>query len=160
MENTDEEDKKEYLAALGAVSEAPKGMTLAAINRAEKMRAKLRHNRSGRVAKKYTPEVLKWMVSKEINWQIGRTRQMRDAQLEVNDEMRSKGTPFVERMKVVNQRKILWCDLEEERLTKLLKTFRVRPLAEWFDEVDYETAKEMGMGWIIRYKLDEIAYGN
>lgn len=147
----------EYRTALGAVASSITYQELkVAIHSLETVTKTMRHNRVERVSRKYTPEVLRRMVAEEIRWQAGRTHEMRNAELLINDEMRAKGTPFVERMKLVNSGKIQWCDQEESRLTKLLGSFRVRPLAEWFDEVDYETAKEMGMGWLIRFKLDEI----
>ncbi len=157
LQDLEASEDLEYRTALGAVTSAATREDLkVAIHSLETVTKTMRHNRVERVSRKYTPEVLRRMVAEEIRWQAGRTQQMRNAELLINDEMRARGRPFVERMKVVNDRKIRWCDQEEARLTKLLGTFRVRPLAEWFDEVDYETAKEMGMGWIIRFKLDEI----
>jgi hypothetical protein len=97
------------------------------------------------------------MVADEIRWHIGSVRRIRDLEFARNDEARSRGTPYVERMKLLDAAKLEWCDREEQRLTKLLASFRVRPLPEWFDLADYDVAKSMGMQWIIRFSIDNIA---
>lgn len=156
----EEQEGVEYITALGAVAAAPDlwGLKLA-IHSLETVTKNMRHNRVERVSTKYTPEVLRQLVAEEIQWQIGSTREMRDAELQINDEQRARGTPYVERMKLINTRKIEWCDAEEARLRKLFSSFRVRPLSEWFDEVEYDAAKSMGMSWIIRTRLYSIAHG-
>jgi len=157
MENAQEIEERDYRTALGAVANSGLKTYVSAIHTLENVVKIMRHNRVERASKGFTPKVLHKMVADEIKWLMARTREMRDAELLRNDEMRTKGTPFVERMKIINSRKIEWCDQEETRLSRLLSSFRVRPLAEWFDEVDYDAAKEMGMAWVIRLKLDSIA---
>ncbi len=150
-------EEEAYVTALGAVS-AAEGLKaqVEAIHSLENVTYFIGNNRVRRVSKKYTPQILRGMVSQEITWQIDRTRRMRDAEFLRNDELRSKGTPFVERMKLINQKKLDWCDQEEIRLTQLIKTFRVRPVEEWFGLVEYESAKRMGMAWVIKISLYKI----
>lgn len=146
-----------YSTALRTVEAADKPYDmLVAIHTLLTEKEKMRHNMVGRVSGKYTPEVLKKMVSEEIAQQIERTRALRDNELRHNDDLRSRGTPYSERVKMVNIRKIDWCDSEEKRLSALSHTFRVKPLEEWFSEVEYETAKSMGMAWVIRFWLEDI----
>ena len=157
METVDEIEDKEYATALGAVVNSGPETCVQAVHTLESVVRKMGYDRLVRVHRKYTPEVVKGLVSEELGRLILRTREMRDAEFSRNDDLRSRGTPFVERMKLLDNRKIEWCDREEERLTKLSRTFRVAPVHLCFDEVDYEAAREMGMGWIIKTKLDQIA---
>ena len=157
MENIDQLEDQEYVTALGAVINSGLETYIQTVHTLEKIMNKIGYDRLVRVHRKYTPEVIKGLVSQEIARLIGRTHEMRDAEFLRNDELRSNGTPFVTRMQLLDNRKIDWCAREEARLTRLSRTFRVAPLHEWFDEVDYEAARKMGMSWIIKTKLDQIA---
>lgn len=150
-------ENQDVFTATVAVNSAPDWPTMKeAIHRLEGIVRIVRHNRVGRASKKFPPAALHKMVADEIRWRIARAREMRDAEIQRNDDMRAKGTPYAERMKLIDSRKLAWCDAEDQRLGKLLSTFRVRPLDEWFGEVDYEAAKSEGMGWLVRTRLEDI----
>lgn len=156
----DETENQEYLTALGAVANAAPGDSLFAIHSLEAVVKKIGHNRLERVSRKYTPQVLHKLVNDEMLRQLLCVREMRDVEFVQNDELRAKGISFFERMKLINKNKIDWCDREELNLNKLLNSFRVQSLDEWFDGwIDYELAKSQGMQRIIGYKLYSITYG-
>lgn len=110
-------------------------------------------NRLRRVEVAFTPGILHKLVTEEKDFLLRRTREMRDGEVSLNDERRAKGISYAKRMEMLNKSKIDWCDQQE---SKLMRSFRVRPLREWFDEADYWMAKLLGMRWVVRTKLEMI----
>lgn len=113
-------------------------------------------NRVRRTEQKFPPDILRKIAYKEMEFLLRRVREMRDGEYTRNDELRAKGVSFVDRMQQVNPRKIDWCEKEEVRITAMMRSFGVRPFREWFDEVDYLTARKNGMGYVMRFKLEWI----
>lgn len=103
----------------------------------------------------YPPEVLRKLVYKGIVDTIAFVRQYREREYAKNDELRSQGVPFAERIKSLNTNRIKWCDEYESKLQKDLRQFKVRPMIEWVTKFDFDQAKKLGkgMGYIIRVNL-------
>ena len=149
-------EEQDYRTALGAVANSGHKTVLEAIHTLENVGKIIWQNRVSRLEAAFPPSVLRQIAYKEIVFLLGRVREMREAEYAHNDDLRSKGMSFAERMKSISRSKIDWCDKEEARYMQMLQSFTVRPLREWFDEVDYDAAKSMGMSWVVRHKLDEI----
>lgn len=147
-------EQEDLAACYRAISEA-KGPTevLAAIHKLESVERIIWENGLSRAEKQFPPDVLYKLVLQVMQDMVQSLRDMRDREYKLNDELRAAGVPFIERMKRINKRKIEWCDEEESRLVQAMRTFRVRPLREWFNAADLETAKRNGMKFVIRSKL-------
>lgn len=146
--------------SLAKIDEAvDKESRIAAIHSAERVRKMVWDNRLSRTEKAFTPDILRRIAYQEIVARLGNIRRMRDAEFALNDELRAKGVPYVERVKQINPRKIDYCDKQEARYVQMLNGFSVKPLRGWFDEIDYYSAKKKemgGMSWVVRMKLEEI----
>ncbi len=127
-----------------------------AIHSWEEAKRKLWDNDVQYIETRFPANVLYKMVVEESKFLLKRVKEMRDAEYALNDERRSKGIPYAQRMQLIDRSKITWCDREETVLTSSLK---VRPLREWFDEVELELARKLGMRWIIKTKFNQIIYG-
>lgn len=114
------------------------------------------HNKLQRLEEHFTAERVAPMVREEAQRLLARTREMRDGEYAKVDELRAKHVPYKDRMRQFGASKVRWCEAEEERLAKVLQSPKVRPLSEWFDEVDYWAAKRNGMRSIIRLRFNEI----
>lgn len=160
QQDSDEESDAITVLERAAAATTAKDM-LRAIHSYENIVKALWDNRVRRAEARFTPEILRKVAYNEILSLLNRTREMRQEQYDLNDALRAKGVPYVERMKRIDRRKIEWCDKEEAKLSGVLGSpFRVRPLREWFEEPDYVAARKLGMPWVVRVRLGEIIIVN
>lgn len=111
-----------------------------------------------KVEKRFTPEVLYGLVREALQGSLDFLQVYRDREYARNDELRSKGVPYVERIKQLNTARIEWCNQYEAQLRRDMRDFRVRPLQEWLGRFDLEQARERGMRWVIRFNLERTYY--
>jgi hypothetical protein len=104
------------------------------------------------------PNTLRKLVYSVILENIQSVRHYRDSEYIKNDQRRNEGIPFEERMRMINKRKIDWCDIREKKLLHDSKTFRVKPIREWLSMADIEWAKSRGEGmkFIINFNLERV----
>lgn len=68
----------------------------------------------------------------------------------------SKGFSFKEREKLINWKKVRWCDEEIKRLSLLKKNHRVIPFSEWFTVPDYNLIRSVGLRKFVHFNLAQI----
>lgn len=109
-----------------------------------------------RIEKRFTPEVLKRMVYKEFETQLAYARKQTQKEYELNDERRKQGKTYKERQELFGKSRVDMMARQEKRIMQEMDTFIVRPIKEWFSQVDYAIAKKRGMAWIIRVNFGSV----
>lgn len=118
-----------------------------------------------RIEQRFHPEILRKMVYKEFEAQLAYARKQIEKEYDLNDERRKAGANFKERREKFNKARIEMMTRQEKRLMQEMQTFVVKPIKEWFSQVDYAVAKKRGMSWIIRinfgnvYTIPQSKYG-
>lgn len=127
-----------------------------AFEKFDKYAALMHEQRILRIAERFTLGLLRKMVQKEFESQIEYARREIKRQYELNDDRRKEGLTFKQRQEAFGKERIAMLERQEKRLIHEMQHFVVRPVAEWFSQVDYAIAKKRGMSWIIRINFGSV----
>ena len=133
-----------------ALADMAKGCTLDLIERYETARDVAWGIRLDAVRRKYTNEALRKLIIAEFDSQLEYCRLQTEKQYAMNDELRAKGVPFVERMKLLDKKRLDMLERQAARLVRERASFHVVPVDQWFTQDDWDLAKKKGIGFVIR----------
>lgn len=110
------------------------------------------------VEKKCSEPVLRKLVHSVMVENILKVRKYREREYAKNDELRAKGVPLAERLKLVDKSRIDLYENYEHKLAEDVKHFRVKPIRDWLTRSDLEWARSSGKGlrFIIMINLERV----
>lgn len=113
--------------------------------------------------KQFPIHAMSHLIRQEFEWRLGRVREMRDQCYEEYGKYRKSGVPLQERRKMLNTKKIEWCDKEEKKTIENLRRFRVRPWRDWRGNSflaadDWVSIQRLGFKLFLRVYLERFYY--
>lgn len=131
---------------------------IAAIDRYEELKDAEWNKDLAEVEKKCKEADLRKLVHSVMVENIMKVRKYKEREYSRNDDLRSRGVPLSERLKVVDKQLIDLYERYERKLTDDLKHFRVKPVRDWLGRSDLDWARRSGKGlrFIIMINLERV----